>query len=174
MHLQNLVCRTSPATPWIAVQGVSIYQNIDTHYTQNQESVWLTPWLSLSIGLRGKYFPAFLCCSPIVPAPRIATDLPGPTLALMQANKAFASGSISEPSSKLMLSGISWQKSSEWSTYRQRLPCTGGVAKNLTAGSRLYLPCLRWRLLRSAGCMTDLPILPVELDSPSVDCMYTQ
>lgn len=81
----------------------------------------------------------------MVPAPRMATDLPGPTLARMQANSALARGSIKAPSSKLMPLGISWQKSSGWSTNLHRLPCTGGVAKNLTPGSRLYLPCLHRR-----------------------------
>lgn len=46
-------------------------------------------------------------------------------------------------------SGILKQKSAGWSTYLAKDPCTGGVAKNFTLGSRLYRPCLHqaWLLL---------------------------
>lgn len=55
---------------------------------------------------------------------------------------ALLSGSAIAPCSYERESGILKQKSAGWSTYLAKEPCTGGVAKNLTLGSKLYRPCL--------------------------------
>ncbi len=79
---------------------------------------------------------------PMGPAPRIATDFPGFTSPRRQAWMPLLSGSTIAPSSYETLLGSLKQKSQGWSMYRARDPCTGGVAKNLMSGSRLYLPAL--------------------------------
>ena len=79
---------------------------------------------------------------PIHPAPKTTAVWPTCASPWLAAWKPTASGSINAPSNVETLSGNLKHKSASCATYSWKTPSTGGVAKKITSGHKLYFP---WR-----------------------------
>ena len=71
------------------------------------------------------------------PAPSTSARSPGATRAFLAACTATASGSTIAPSAALTVSGSRWHRTAGCLTSGVKQPWSGGVAQNVSEGSRL-------------------------------------